>query len=37
LRGRPEGLRRAAAIIAGLGLTAAGYARGKAARVARTG
>jgi GT2 family glycosyltransferase len=32
LRGRPEGLRRAGAIIAGLGLTAAGYARGKAAR-----
>ncbi len=32
LRGRPEGLRRAGAIIAGLGVTAAGYARGRAAR-----
>jgi glucosyl-dolichyl phosphate glucuronosyltransferase len=32
LRGRPEGLRRAGAIIAGLGLTVAGYARGRAAR-----
>jgi len=37
LRGRPEGLRRAGAIVAGLGLTVAGYARGKAARDARRG
>ena len=35
LRGRPEGLRRAGAIVAGLGLTAAGYARGKAASLRR--
>ena len=37
LRGKPEGLRRAGAIIAGLGLTVAGYARGKAARAPSPG
>ena len=37
LRGRPEGLRRAGAIVAGLGLTVAGYARGKAASLGRAG
>ena len=32
LRGRPDGLRRAGAIVAGLGFTVAGYVRGKLAR-----
>ncbi len=32
LRGDPAGLRRAAAIVAGLGITAAGYARGQVAQ-----
>ena len=31
-RGRPDGLRRAGAIVAGLGFTVAGYVRGKLAR-----